>query len=239
MLSFQNLSLPSVLLLMLLLCACAPWCSSRRHRQPVNAALLHSPEESGAVSLQNPGTVRSGDVIFISVPFYPFQKIASTTMCPANHVGIVFNDPKKGWIVAESAVPLSRYTPLSHFLARSKGGWCTIRRLKTGLTGAQIAALKAQCDTRMNIAYDTGFDYRRGRLFCSKFVYDVYHDALGVNLGELETFSHLLARNPKADVAFWKGWFFGKIPWQRVTVTPASQYFSPELQTAWQTGQGS
>lgn len=205
------------LILALLLLGCAPVCSSRR--QQARAAAHQTPP------------LRQGDVIFINIPAYPFQQVSSATQCPANHVGILFHDPERGWIVGESAVPLSRYTPLESFLARSKGGWYAIRRLKTGLSEPQIAALRKECDRRMGIAYHPGFRYDSNRLFCSKFVHDVYRDALGVSLGELETFANLLEHNPKPQLGFWRLWFLGDIPWNRVTITPASQYRSPLMES--------
>ena len=175
--------------------------------------------------------VHSGDIIFISIPRNPFKKVAEATRCQANHVGIVFHDPARGWLVAESAVPLSRYTTLEKFIARSDKGWHAIRRLKTGLTKSQVQQLRAECNARMGIIYHTGFRYESRRMFCSKFVYDVFQSALGIRIGELETFSHLLERNPEAGLLFWRVWFFGKIPWTRLTVTPASQFESGLLKT--------
>jgi hypothetical protein len=49
----------------------------------------------------------------------------------------------------------------------------------------------------------------------------VLDDAVGVKLGEVENFATLLNRNPHADQTFWRVWYFGSIPWQRETVTPA------------------
>ena len=175
--------------------------------------------------------VRSGDIIFIAIPNCLFNKVSKVTQCPANHVGIIFDDPDRGWVVAESAVPLSRYTSLEKFIARSDNGWFTIRRLKTGLTESQAEQLRAQCNARMGIVYHTGFRYESHRMFCSKFVYDVYLGAVGVKIGELETFSHLLDRNPEAGLTFWRVWFFGRIPWSRLTITPASQFESSLLET--------
>jgi hypothetical protein len=57
----------------------------------------------------------------------------------------------------------------------------------------------------------------------------VLAEATGVTLGEVETFGALLARNPDASLAFWRFWFFGRIPWDRQTVTPASLYRSDRL----------
>ncbi|GEM_PF-952175 len=213
--------IPFAIMTSILLCGCAPLCS---HKRP---ASLGDPPATAQIP------VRSGDIIFISVPYYLFRKVSTATQCQANHVGIVFHDPKRGWLVAESAVPVSRYTPLEKFIARSRGGWCEIRRLKTGLTDAQLAALRAQSDARMGVVYHTGFRYESRRQFCSKFVYDVYQSALGVKVGELETFSHLLNRNPEAGLGFWRVWFFGRVPWNRITVTPASQFESGLLKTVW------
>ena len=227
--------LPFAMMTSILLCGCAPLCSSKCHdprgKRPPTQIKLDAGFTKDSPTARIP--VRSGDIIFISVPHYLFRKVSTATQCQANHVGIVFHDPKRGWLVAESAVPVSRYTPLEKFIARSNSGWCEIRRLKTGLTEAQVEALRAQCDARMGVIYHTGFRYESHRQFCSKFVYDVYQSALGVKVGELETFSHLLDRNPEAGLGFWRVWFFGQIPWNRLTVTPASQFESGFLKTVW------
>jgi hypothetical protein len=38
----------------------------------------------------------------------------------------------------------------------------------------------------------------------------------------VERFSTLLSRNPDEGLMFWQLWYFGRIPWDRQTVTPAS-----------------
>jgi len=50
-------------------------------------------------------------------------------------------------------------------------------------------------------------------------------------LAEVETFATLLADRPEVDLGFWKLWYFGRIPWARETVTPASMLRSPEVRT--------
>ena len=47
----------------------------------------------------------------------------------------------------------------------------------------------------------------------------------------VETFQALLKSAPAADVGFWRVWYFGSIPWQRETATPASVLHTPGLQT--------
>ncbi|RTL57682.1 MAG: hypothetical protein EKK46_02845 [Rhodocyclaceae bacterium] len=176
---------------------------------------------------------QEGDIIFSRIPNLLYRKVAEATGSPTSHVGILFSDGKGGWLVAESKVPVARYSTLQNFLSRSAGGWHVIRRLRTGLTQQQVQALRRECGLRMGTPYHSGFDFSARRTFCSKFVHEVFKSALGVEVGQVETFAHLLEKQPATALAFWKIWFFGHIPWQRRTVTPASQLTCPTLKTVW------
>ena len=54
-------------------------------------------------------------------------------------------------------------------------------------------------------------------------------EATGENIGKVENFKTLLASNPDTDLTFWRVWYFGNIPWERQTVSPASIYNSTNL----------
>ena len=86
-----------------------------------------------------------------------------------------------------------------------------------------------QVPARLNKFYHTGFKYESSRQFCSKFVFDIYKEALSIPIGDVETFEELLNSNPNAKLTFWKLWFLGSIPWERKTVTPASLWQHPNL----------
>ena len=180
--------------------------------------------------------LKSGDIVFVATPNPLYRRVARATGAKASHVGIVFEDPKDGWVVAESAVPVCRYRSLAKFLSRSDDDWFVVRRLKQELTPSEVKALRQACDVRMGKWYHLGFKYESTRMFCSKFVREVYEEALGVDVGVVETFSELLRRNPQESLGFWKLWFLGRIPWQRKTVTPASQLQSERLKTVWHSG---
>ena len=94
-----------------------------------------------------------------------------------------------------------------------------------------VRALRQACDRELGKYYHQGFRYDSPRQFCSKFVYDAFRTALGVEVGEIETFADILARNPTGSKAFWRLWFFGFIPWRRTTITPASLLRSEALET--------
>lgn len=126
---------------------------------------------------------------------------------------------------------MSTTTTLKKFVARSVKGHYAIRRLRQPITDKEKLAICAQAAGKLNIFYHLGFDHDSKRQFCSKFVHDVYRDALNIAVGKIETFSELLTFNPAASLIFWKVWFFGRVPWARRTVTPASLWHCQKLET--------
>lgn len=172
---------------------------------------------------------RVGDVVFIRVSARPFREVSAATGSWTNHVGIVIDVDRAEPLIGESTFPLSRTTTWSEFIARSEAGRVAIARLPAELTAEQQRRVRSAADQRATIFYDTGFNLHSERQFCSRYVREVVFDALGVTLGQVETFADLLERRPQANLGFWKVWYFGRIPWQRQTVTPASVLESPEL----------
>lgn len=163
-----------------------------------------------------------GDVVFIQIPSLPFKKVADTTSSWTNHVGIVTDVSGTEPVIAESRIPFSGETTWSRFVKRSDHGRVAVTRLPVALNQQQQSKLKQAVATRRGILYDAGFDLHSHRQFCSRYVREVLEEAVGVKLGEVENFATLLNRNPQADQTFWRVWYFGSIPWQRETVTPAS-----------------
>lgn len=170
-----------------------------------------------------------GDIVFVRIGGPIFTCVATTTQSWTSHVGIIVDYQEGDWIVAESGIPFVRKTPLRKFLDRSDGRRFSIRRLKTEPTGAEKTAMLKFADAQMGTLYSLGFNLESRKTFCSKFVHDVVYQATHQQVGEVETFDHLLHRNPDAPLWFWRAWFLGFIPWQRTTITPASEMSSPML----------
>jgi hypothetical protein len=175
--------------------------------------------------------VSVGDLIFICVPFAPFRKIAAATGSWTNHVGVVVDVGAGGPVIAESKFPLSRMSSLHNFVGRSQRGRVAVSRLGTALTEEQRRRVRSAATSRVGVFYDTGFNLQSRRQFCSRFVREVIGEATGILLGEVESFATLLSRRPDTDLRFWTAWYFGRIPWSRETVSPASLLTSPNLET--------
>jgi Permuted papain-like amidase enzyme, YaeF/YiiX, C92 family len=170
-----------------------------------------------------------GDIVFTRIGGPIFANVAETTQSWTSHVGIIVDYRDGDWIVAESGIPFVRKTPLRRFLERSQEQRFSIRRLRTPPTEDQKRAMLIFADSQMGKPYALGFDLDSRNTFCSKFVHDDVFVCTQQSIGEVETFDHLLHRNPNAPLWFWRAWFLGRIPWDRTTITPASELESPLL----------
>lgn len=212
---------------------CAALCSGGALAQ----ARAHASDDEVAPALATEPVARLarslqvGDIVFTRVGAYPFRKVAEATGTWTNHVGIVLDVSGQEPVIGESRFPFSGSTTLSRFVARSAGGRVAVMRLPTPLTRAQQIAIVAAAAQREHVFYDTGFDASSHRQFCSRYVREVLQQGAGVEVGRVQTFRQLLADAPRADVGFWRVWYFGSIPWQRETVTPASVLHTPGLRT--------
>jgi hypothetical protein len=171
-----------------------------------------------------------GDLVFTRITRTPFRQIADACGTWTNHVGVIVGFGRSGAIVAESRVPLSCQSRFSRFVRRSAQGRVAMFRLPPPLTEREIARLQKAAARRLGRIYDTGFNLRSDRRqFCSRFVREVLQESANADLGEITTFADLLDQNPDVDLRLWRAWYFGKIPWKRTTITPASLYRSPAL----------
>ncbi len=179
--------------------------------------------------LQTESRLRDGDLVFFGLSNVVFRQLAAATNSWTSHLGIVFKSENGKWMVAESLIPFSRKTEFCHFIQRGYKKYFEIHRLKSSFPENKKSELISEIDQRMGKPYDLGFNYNTSKMFCSKFVYDIFYKILGVQVGHLQTFRDLQNQNPTYDFSFWKYWFGGRIPWERQTVTPASQVEDEDL----------
>ncbi len=175
--------------------------------------------------------VRAGDLVFTRIDNFLYRRVAAASGCWFNHVGVVVDATPGAERVAESTVPWVKITPLPQFIAKSAGGSYAVRRLPRDLSEEDQAQIWVAAWRRLGRLYHLGFDLDSRRQFCSKFVHEVYLEALDIRLGRTETFQELISARPETSTRFWRLWFFGFIPWERRTITPASEYADPQLVT--------
>ena len=102
-------------------------------------------------------------------------------------------------------------------------------RLNCASRPEQRARVLTAATRRTGIFYDAGFDLRSRRESCSRFAREAPVEATGHRVGGVETFAGLLVRRPDAKQTFWRASYFGRIFWQRETVTLAILLRSREM----------
>ncbi len=170
-----------------------------------------------------------GDLVFIRISSKPFREVAIATGSWTNHVGVVIDFDAKGPVIAESKFPLSRRSAFSDFMRRSESGRVAVSRLNSPISLDQQQRLLDAATRRLGITYDTGFNLHSRRQFCSRYVREVLKEATGICVGAIESFASLLAHRPDTNLSFWKLWYFGRIPWSRETISPASLLESDQV----------
>jgi len=167
----------------------------------------------------------------------------------SGHVGLVLSNDSGELYVSESTYPFSKDTDFCAFVNKAKQKVGVKRIAGRTLSETDLSMLKEATKSRLGYYYDLGFDYDSSKQFCSKFVYDVLLEALGIELGNIETFQEILDSHEDTQArddarAFFELWFFRwaipgipNIPWERRTITPKSIYYDSKLQTifSWKT----
>jgi len=177
--------------------------------------------------------IAEGDVVFISNHNYLFRRVERDTKSWTSHVGVAFKNDLNQWVVYESTWPKSKITPLCDFIQRSYEGRVELKRFSSGLTSSQIRIMKMASTRQLGLLYDQGFDYTDDKKsFCSKFVYNTYL-AVSIEMGRLHNFQQVLDENPDLDLSFWNLWFFGQIPYERITISPAIQIRDPQFHSVY------
>jgi hypothetical protein len=206
-------------------CLATNHASARNNTDPPDAQQSPSAISQDVLATE----MKVGDIVFIRVSAKPFREVAAATNSWTNHVGIVVDISGEQPLISESTFPFSRTTTLSKFIARTENGRIAFARLNTALTDEQQQKFLQAAQNRSGIFYDTGFNLHSNRQFCSRYVHEIVKEVTGTSVGEVETFKDLLNQNPDANMRFWKLWYFGHIPWERETVTPASLLRSHEV----------
>jgi hypothetical protein len=173
--------------------------------------------------------LRDGDIIFHTSRSAQSAAIQRATHSPYSHVGIVFLRDGKPFVF--EAIATVRYTPLDAWIARGDGGRYVVRRLKTALTPAQTAKLRASARQFEGKPYDLYFEWSDERIYCSELVWKMYEQALGVKLGALQKLREFDLTDPVVKARM-RERYGANVPLGEPVISPGAQFDSPLLITA-------
>ena len=170
--------------------------------------------------------LRDGDIIFHTSRSAQSAAIQRATHSPYSHVGIVFLRDGKPFVF--EAIATVRYTPLDAWIARGEGRRYVVKRLKTALTPAQAAKLRASARQFEGKSYDLYFEWSDERIYCSELVWKLYEQALGVKLGALQKLREFDLTDPIVKTKM-RERYGANVPLDEPVISPGAQFDSPLL----------
>lgn len=169
---------------------------------------------------------QEGDVVFQSLPHGDLvDAIEGITHSPYSHCGVVLLNDKNQWVVIESIFDVHE-TPLFLWMFRGRGGDFAAYRLDSKYSPL-IPEFKKDLLSYMGRPYDFDYDMTNGlAVYCSDLVYLTFDKASGEKMGKLEKLGDLDWKPYEHFIQSEQG---GKLPLDRVMITPASLARAPEL----------
>lgn len=172
-----------------------------------------------------------GDIVFHTSRSAQSLAIQRATRSPYSHMGIVlFRDGRPG--VYEAVEPV-RWTPLDEWIARGEGGHFVAKRLKDAdrlLTPEAKRRMMEVGKPFQGKHYDLTFEWSDDRIYCSELVWKIYHRALGIDVGQLQTLSDFDLSDPVIQQKVQERWG-GEPPADEVVISPAAMFESELLVT--------
>jgi len=171
---------------------------------------------------------RDGDIIFHTSRSGQSLAIQRATHSPYSHVGIIFLRDGKPYVF--EAIATVRYTPLADWTARGTDSRFVVKRLKRGLTKAQVVRLRQSAQKFAGRPYDLYFEWSDGRIYCSELVWKMYSQATGIEIGPLQKLREFDLSDP-AVKAKMRERYGARVPLDEPVISPAAIYDSQLLKT--------
>lgn len=131
--------------------------------------------------------LQDGDIIFQTSKSAQSKAIQLATGSEFSHMGIVYKNNEE-LFVYEAVQPV-KLTPLKDWIERGENAQFVVRRLRDNrlLTPANLNRMKEVGQRFLGKDYDIYFGWSDERIYCSELVWKIYKEALGIEIGQLQT----------------------------------------------------
>ena len=165
-----------------------------------------------------------GDVAFQSLPHNPLiDAIEGATESPFSHCGILHRT-EAGWVVVEAIGPVQE-TPLAEWIAQGRRQRYAVYRLEARYR-AKIPAFIQAAQSSAGRPYDIHYDLDDEAIYCSELISKAFERSTGEQLGKLQKLGELKWQAHAPVIREIEG---GKLPLERVMITPRSLSEAPQL----------
>jgi hypothetical protein len=178
--------------------------------------------------------LRDGDIIFQTSRSEQSVAIQKATHSQYSHMGIVFL--RNGSPHVYEAIKTVQYTPFRKWADRGEGGRYVVRRLRgadrilTSQAGKKLRQAGAKFQDK---PYDSYFEWSDNRIYCSKLVWKIYDQGLGIRIGKLQKVRDLDLSDPIVKTKI-KERYGDKVPMDETVISPGEIFSSDLLVTVTQ-----
>lgn len=171
---------------------------------------------------------KEGDIVFHASTSAQSQAIQLATDSPYSHMGIILKNGKS-FEVLEAVQPV-KFTPISEWFARGKGGHYVVNRLIYPLTAEQLQKIHKDLIRYIGKPYDKAFEWSDQRFYCSELVWKIFKNNAGImfallaKLGSFKLDSSIVRSKLKER-------YGEKIPLDEPVISPAVIFNSSLLET--------
>ena len=176
------------------------------------------------------GKLREGDILFQEFPSPQSAAVKIATNSEFTHCGIVFHDDSGKAVVWEAVHPV-KVTPLDQWIGRDADSFFVVMRMTgadTLLSDSVIETMKEYGKSHFGKPYDLYFNWDNERLYCSEYVWKIYHEALGIELSEPRPIRDYNLDHPLVQMKL-KERYGDNIPYDEPAVSPQDLYESELL----------
>ena len=175
----------------------------------------------------------NGDIIFQTSKSSQSKAIQIATKSKYSHMGIIYQKDNE-FCIFEATQPV-KLTPLNEWIKRGKNGHYVVKRLKNSkkiLTSENLSKMKTIGEKFIGKDYDLYFEWTDKRIYCSELVWKIYKEALGIEIGKLETLSDFDLSNKIVQKKM-KERYGNNIPRNELVISPAAMFNSSKLKTVY------
>jgi uncharacterized protein YycO len=174
--------------------------------------------------------LKSGDIIFQTSKSQQSKAIQLATHSKYSHVGIVYVENDK--ILVYEAVQPVKLTPLHEWINRGEKKHFVVKRLKESekyLISSNLMKMKSIGEKYIGKNYDIYFEWSDERIYCSELVWKIYKEAIGIEIGKLQTLKEFDLENEIVKEIMAKR--YETIPMNEKVISPSEMFESDKLVT--------
>ena len=139
-------------------------------------------------------SLRSGDIIFQINPKGQGKAIQLATGSKFTHCGVIFIEGNDTMVYhAVNPVQKSKF---KDFTEMGVNGEYWVKRLDRNLTEDELKSMKKFAASQLGKPYDLKFMWSDNKMYCSEYVWKIYHNGIGVAVGTPKKMKEYALNNP-------------------------------------------